>query len=100
MLRAEADIDLSQLQNACSEGLAALVAAHAAMSAAASSRQQDLQEERPAMPAARGQHSQTRDTLFQTLVDCFSQWLRQGRCDSWSRATPASRALASRGKQC
>ena len=51
-LRAEADIDLSQLQNACSEGLAALVAAHAAMSAAASSRQQDLQEERPAMPAA------------------------------------------------
>ena len=48
-LRAEADIDLSQLQNACSEGLAVLVAAHAAMSAAASSRQQDLQEERHAV---------------------------------------------------
>ena len=51
------------------------------------------------MPAARGQQSQTRDTLFQTLVDCFSQWLRQGHCDSWSRATPASRALPSRARR-
>ena len=46
-----------------------------------------------------GHDSKMVDSMLQTVLDCFSQWLRQGHCDGFARGTPAANALATRARR-
>lgn len=76
--------DLEVLSAASSESLEVLVATAEALRA----------EARAGSSGAVAEHPDA--SSFQTLAGCFSQWLNQRHCESLSRATPASRSLATR----
>ena len=75
--------DLTHLQEVYQESLAALQARETAMTAEAIS----------------SKSCNAGEQLQQTVVCTISQWLRQGHCNSLSRATPALRALATRARR-
>ena len=93
----EAELDLAHLQDVAQEGLSALAAAGQALRDAANS-ETDVVGVDPTASSA-GHDSKMVDSVLQTVLDCFSQWLRQGHCDGFARGTPAANALATRARR-
>ncbi|CAJ1397512.1 unnamed protein product [Effrenium voratum] len=92
-----AELDLAHLQDVAQEGLSALAAAGQALRDAANS-EKDVVGVDPTASSA-GYDSKMVDSMLQTVLDCFSQWLRQGHCDDFARGTPAANALATRARR-
>ncbi|CAJ1449501.1 unnamed protein product [Effrenium voratum] len=93
----EAELDLAHLQDVAQEGLSALAAAGKALRDAANS-EKDVVGVDPTASSA-GHDSKMVDSMLRTVLDCFSQWLRQGHCDGFARGTPAANALATRARR-
>ena len=93
----EAELDLAHLQDVAQEGLSALAAAGQALRDAADS-EKDVVGVDPTASSA-GHDSKMVDSMLQTVLDCFSQWLRQGHCDGFARGTPAANVLATRARR-